>query len=506
MERVVDVSMLGNRKPAAVANWLQGEREFRRSRFDSALVLLRRAVDADSALAPAALRGAEAASWTDHADEARILLGVALRQANLLPPTQRAFALALDRYIAGDANGAIIVLRPALEADPEYRDGWMLLGEIHLHLLPDIALDSMEFRQMPEPLTAPADSLAAHAFERVIALDPNFAPALEHLIEIEVRQGRIDAAEKYLSRFRTVQPDTGRQRTAALVVACGRRGVDGVNWPDETQRSAQRVVTLGAMLSSSEALSVRACALRAFRSVLDAKAGSEGDQWAALLGAQSMMVAEGREQQAIALIDSAVVAGVTPAPGLFVLDASAGVETGERAGKFVTQLGTEYLKRGTQTLWLVGSWADRNGDTARVAQVAADLARRKAKPGERLDSLMADVFAARMTLARGDSARALGLFQSLRPTAPREELAWSMWEPLAGDRLIEARLLMAARQFARAHRVAGEFDRPDIVVFQLYLRQSLALRADAADSLGRTDLARGHRERLRQLDLASHVR
>jgi serine/threonine-protein kinase len=506
MERGVNVSMLGNRQPAAVANWLQGEREFRRSRFDSALVLLRRAVDADSALAPAALRGAEAASWLNRADEARSLVAVALRQEHLLAPTQRWFAHALDRYVAGDANAAIVELRPALAADPDFRDGWMLLGEIHLHLLPDIVLDSMQFRQLPEPLTSPADSLAAAAFERVAALDPNFAPALEHLIEIEARRGRLEAAERYLGRFRTVQPDSARKHTAALVVACAGSGPDAVNWTREIQRKAQGVVMLGAVLMASPTASARSCAMRAFRAVLDAKAGSEGDQWAALLGAQSMLVAGGQQQQALALVDSAVLAGMTPAPGLFVLDAAAGVDVGARAGKFVDQLGAEFLKRGTQTLWLVGSWAGRTGDTARVAQVARELAQRKAEGRGRLDSLMADVFAARVTLARGDSAGALRLLEAIHPTAPREDLAWSLWEPLAGERLLLARLLMASRQFARAHRIAGEFDRPDIIVFQLYLRQSLALRAEAAESLGRADIARGHRERLRQLDLASRAR
>ena len=61
--RSIDLSALSARKASATALWIQGEREYRRSRFRPALDLYRRAVGEDSAMAFAALKGAQAAGW-----------------------------------------------------------------------------------------------------------------------------------------------------------------------------------------------------------------------------------------------------------------------------------------------------------------------------------------------------------------------------------------------------------------------------------------------------------
>jgi hypothetical protein len=61
LEQQINPASLVGRSPAAVSNWLRGEREYRSSRIHAALARFRLAVAADSSLAPAAIRGAMAA-------------------------------------------------------------------------------------------------------------------------------------------------------------------------------------------------------------------------------------------------------------------------------------------------------------------------------------------------------------------------------------------------------------------------------------------------------------
>jgi serine/threonine-protein kinase len=85
--RKVDLRPLLDRRPAAIASFLQGERDYRQSRFVEALSQYRRAVEADSNLAFAAIKGAQAASWVDLTSEGHALIGVALAHEALLPLT-----------------------------------------------------------------------------------------------------------------------------------------------------------------------------------------------------------------------------------------------------------------------------------------------------------------------------------------------------------------------------------------------------------------------------------
>ncbi len=81
---------LGAGRPDAIANWLQGERDYRQARFKDALDHFERAVDADSALALAAVRGAAAAHWEEKGDEAAKLVNAALaRRESCRPSTSR---------------------------------------------------------------------------------------------------------------------------------------------------------------------------------------------------------------------------------------------------------------------------------------------------------------------------------------------------------------------------------------------------------------------------------
>ena len=109
--RKVDLTALSERRPTAIAHFLQGEREYRRMRFNAALAHYRKAVAEDSALAIAALKGAAAAYWMDKRDEAAELITVALHREADLPPRLALFARGLRSTAAGQADSAVDYLQ-----------------------------------------------------------------------------------------------------------------------------------------------------------------------------------------------------------------------------------------------------------------------------------------------------------------------------------------------------------------------------------------------------------
>lgn len=496
VDRSLDVSTLHDRQPGAILNWLQGEREYRRSHFEQALELLRRAIAADSLLVPAALRGAQAASWLDRPAEALTLTNQALGHADLLPLRQRPFAQALKAYLTGDAEGAILRLREALRLDPDHRDAWMILGEVALHLQPHVFLDPSQLGGIPPPLSWPAESLATDAFARVHRLDPGFAPALGHLMESELRSGRHVPARELFNQYRALNVDSAALQRIDFMLTCTARAPSASEWRRDALHNTRNLVLAGSILLAGPDPAARRCAMNAFRAVLHSDSATSGDRWGALLGLHGALISAGLPGESVALVDTAIAGGMSAAVGLFVVDAATGMDVGTRARTFVDQLTGDLAARKTPTLWLVGSWAAPTADTALLARISALLIQRRDGPGTRLDSLIAAAMAARLALIRGDSAGALRGLEALHPTAPREELLWSLWEPLAAERLLLARLLLARKQFARAHLIAGSFDSPGVMAYELYRAESLRLRAEAADSLGLPALAREHRSRL----------
>jgi serine/threonine-protein kinase len=144
------------RPPAAVANFLVGERQFRQSQMRGALDAYRTAVGLDSTFAIAALRGVQAAAWLHNDAAGAALLKIALSRP--LPPRSRYFALGVGAYRAGLADSAIALLTRATTEDPENLAAWTQLGEVYMHLLP------LAMVQSP-------DAAADEAFTRAHALD-----------------------------------------------------------------------------------------------------------------------------------------------------------------------------------------------------------------------------------------------------------------------------------------------------------------------------------------------
>jgi serine/threonine-protein kinase len=478
----VDVTALSERKPSAIANFLQGEREYRRMHFAQALDHYRAAVLEDSALALAALKGAAAANWPQVSTEDQELVRLALQRESLLPPRQVLFARGLRDYFAGAADSAVQWFQRGTRLDPDWSEAWMGLGEVYFHLLPQ---------------TVPLDSLAEAAFERARQADSTFTPPLLHLAEIAIRRGDLEQAAHLVAGVRRADPDSAFTNQLTLMIGCVRSGPGSVEWGRALRRSVQEVVAAGKLLAVGA--SQPDCAEAAFRAILNADSVALGERWGALQGLQALLIANGRADEVPSLLASKAGAGL-PASLLLLLDASAGAGFEDLAQNEATQLSPSITTLSPTTLWLLGSWEARRGREAPLQAIVTAVHAKRDSSGLRRDSLLAAALDARLLLVKGDTDRAVLRLRALRPNASSRELEWQYWESLGLESLTLAEVLLARRQFAEAYQVAEQIDSPQPLVYLLYLRRSLAIRAQAADSLGEPNQSARDRSRLAHLD------
>ncbi|HWN19399.1 MAG TPA: serine/threonine-protein kinase [Gemmatimonadales bacterium] len=156
----------------ALRSYLEGERYYRRTQWDSALSAYTRAVETDSTFALAHLRRAQAFGWIGgyNNKDAHAAVAAGVRFAKRLPPRDRRLMAAYQLFDQGKP-ASIDSLRAFVIDYPEDVEGWFLLGEAMFHI--------KSFRP-----SAP-DSIVA-AFDSVLRKDSTLFPALIHPMELGV--------------------------------------------------------------------------------------------------------------------------------------------------------------------------------------------------------------------------------------------------------------------------------------------------------------------------------
>jgi len=481
--RQIDLTPIEDRDAAAVALWVQGEREYRNSRFVEARGLYERAIELDSALALAAIQGAQAAEWGPHTgDDVMRLVGVALEHDSLLPPRYSFFAHGLDAYYRGQADSALAQLTQALAEAPTWSEARYMTGEVQYHLIPS---------------GMATDSVAEQSFLAAIEADSTFTPPLFHLSEIALRRGDADRAAELIEQYRRLDSDPLLIRMRELMLDCLRKGPESVEWPTETRDDV--TVTRRAASAFVGGATQPACAEAGTRAFIGV-AGARG-RGTAVTQLQGLLVAQGRYTEAIALVDSAREGTDGDSPKDYILDALAGAPTGVKADEFVEftweRWGLDSLTAGTH--WLLGVWQIERGDLEAARENHRYLADSARIEGGRRYRLLTESLAGHLALAEGDTARALAVFRSLKPTAPRRILWWRRAEPLPLDRLRLAELLLTTGEYEEALVTASGFDHHAPAVYVAFIPRSLVLRIEAARALGRDDLVARYRERLEKL-------
>ncbi|HEY7530240.1 MAG TPA: hypothetical protein VIC56_06150 [Gemmatimonadota bacterium] len=154
----------------ALGAFLEGESHLRRSEVDSAAAAYRRAITHDSTFAFAWGRLAEAYGWSGGlgAAASHEAAGRALRLVQRLPERDALILRAGVDFLRGDLR-CIPSLTDVTANYPEDAEAWFLLGDALYHLGPQAG------RPESEALTP---------LRKGLALDPTFAPAYVHLIQI----------------------------------------------------------------------------------------------------------------------------------------------------------------------------------------------------------------------------------------------------------------------------------------------------------------------------------
>jgi tetratricopeptide (TPR) repeat protein len=485
--RTTDFGLLTQGNAAAISLWLQGGRAYRASRFGEALDLFERAVREDSALVLAAIRGAEAASWSEQPRRAHTLIRLAVAQRTRLSERHQAYALGLAAYLEGDTDSAVRSLERARRMAPGWVEVDAALSEVYYHLL---------------PAGAGQDSIAEALLRAAIEADTTFTPALVHQIELAAQRGEAPRAVALLTAYRRLAPDTTILPYLDAAVTCVRGGPERMDWRAVARANARVAVQAGKVLSPGARQA--ACAGGAFRAVLAEPGAVVGFRWAALVGLQGLLVAAGRGAEAARLLDSAAAAGESQAYSYHVLGTIAGAPMGRGTGALealvADAFGGDYRRlRAPQALWVLGVLYAARGDSARLRDVRNALREPRADRDPREVDLFSRALAAHRALLRGDTAGAIAELKALRSTAPRARLEWEHGEPLPVERLRLAELQLATGRYAEAMETAAGFDHPAPVVYLGFVGRSLEIRRDAARALGNARLQRLFEDRLARL-------
>ena len=483
--REVDLTAMADRSPSAIALWLQGERAYRQATFGTALDFYERALAKDSSLAYAAVKGAQAASWHHTTPDAMALLEVALAHDSLLPPRYARFARGLEAYLIGHADSAVGFFEATLADDPDWAEAHVALGEVYFHL---------------QPTRAPLDSLAKAFFTNGLAKDSTLSPALFHLAEEAIRHGEVDRARALQRRFESVSPDYALDRQLQITLSC----VSGSRMDWEAVAALDLTVALRAATGLSRGAMQPDCAEAAFRAVLSQDNAARSDKWGALLGLHGLLVAEGRDRELVALVDSSIANGMTGARIFYYVDVLAGADLEMEAAHHDSILmafwGDDYQgATSSGLLALLGLWRVHLGDVERVARIIDDLDRRSQENEDARAADFSRALSAHLLYMNGDTTAAIDALRSITPRARREILDWDWMEPFPYERLKLAELLLARGEYEEAHQVATVFDHPTPIIYLPFVPASLRVRYEAAQAMGRSDLAEAYYQRLLRL-------
>lgn len=248
---------VGTRSLPALKAFLQGERFLRRFALDSAIASYDRAVAMDTAFALALRRLQWALGWNDSVGPVNYFTRAAAANRGLAP--RDSLLLLSDSGFAGRvsvpnhpafrsiARRRFAVLEEAARRYPEDPEVWYQVGEAGYHA---------------GFVVGESWNGARAAFDRAIALDPGFAPAYIHPVEIALNDNDSDAALRYVRGYLSIPSvtpegaamrllsklldprgtpsrDLGRELETASPATLRRLAFAVVSWPDANETQIQ---------------------------------------------------------------------------------------------------------------------------------------------------------------------------------------------------------------------------------------------------------------------------
>lgn len=202
----VRLTSLGSSSLPALKAFLQGERWYRHTDWDSAIVYYQRAIALDSNFTLALRRIATALGWqrTGVDTLSRSLhLRAGARNHGLSPRdsllvasdslSAAMFAIAQDTLFYKHARRLLATVNEAVTRYPDDPEAWYAMGEARFHF--GFAANA----------GATWDA-ALEAFDRAIALDSAFGPAYIHPVDIGLRLGGAALSRRYIDAYLALDP------------------------------------------------------------------------------------------------------------------------------------------------------------------------------------------------------------------------------------------------------------------------------------------------------------
>ena len=208
----VRLTSLGSTSLPALKEFLQGERWYRHTDWDSAIVHYQRAIALDSNFTLALRRIATALGWQRAGLDSvsrSLHLRAGARNHGLSPRdsllvvadslSAAMFLIVQDTLFYQHARRLLTTLNDAVTRYPEDPEAWYAMGEARFHF--GFAINA-----------GASWDAALEAFDRAIALDSAFGPAYIHNVDLALRLGGAPLARRYINAYLALDPRTSTRR------------------------------------------------------------------------------------------------------------------------------------------------------------------------------------------------------------------------------------------------------------------------------------------------------
>ena len=189
------VASLTSASPGALRAYLLGRQAWRQGDYFDAVEFFDSALNDDSTFALAAIGRADAANMATGVGGGASALDLARRHSDRLGARDLAYLRARRPGVGRTLREQIEAFERVTRELPDRIEGWYFLGESLMHRQLDPG---------PEWL-----GRATAAFERAVELDPEFFPALQHLLFLAVMLEDGARLEALSRRLRELLPDSG---------------------------------------------------------------------------------------------------------------------------------------------------------------------------------------------------------------------------------------------------------------------------------------------------------
>jgi eukaryotic-like serine/threonine-protein kinase len=397
----VRLTSLGSTSLPALKAFLQGERWYRHTDWDSAIAYYQRAVALDSNFTLALSRIGTALGWQKAGGDSlgrALHLRAGARNHGLSPRdsllvaaeslSAALYGFVQDTAFAAHARRLQATVQEAVTRYPDDPEAWYAAGEARFH-----------FGFAP---TAPATwDAALEAFDRSIALDSAFGPAYIHPVDLGLRLGGAPLARRYIDAYLALDPkDINAQGIRFVDRLLDPAGLDSLELKQLIDSVGPEVLRHAAGISfweDSASTAVR---------VMRAAAANKG---VAPVAPAFALLLRGRVREALEIApENDFVKGMM---------AFAGIMPADSAETFMTQLAVK--PQAGDAVSFTTLWWTMRGDTTALRQQGQRLQASSAQvpaPFKRLLRYQVAAIEAFRTLARRDTTAALERFAALPDT------------------------------------------------------------------------------------------